>query len=852
MLQQNIATQEHSCGPALKKMLVAFPQSTQRANGWWSHPDNPTFDFRENEDGSIYIHSWTGRTRNEILAMGGLQVADTYSRGYKTVHVRDKLDLLELSHARFIPWQFLFNLGLQDGYRYGGYNVVKIPYYNANGTQHTKIKVRKATEGKYKHGWDEGTPGDLMPYGLNKLGMAKDYLLIGEGESDAWACWFHNVPYLGIPGSNTQKCLAHLDITMLPTKVYILQEPDQTKRLLEDGQGFYKSVHNTLRFMGYQGQIFCIDFKKTTSYKDPGELHIALWNNDQAKGFKEVIKQAMDQALPANDTQDKPPVWDIQDERVLQALASQDKQAIYALAPDITEMDATQQDRIRLAVRDVWGKDFPMQEFNGLLRSAKDDNERNRQAGPDFITAEDLMKLHFDPVDFVIPDILPTGLIVLGGKQKIGKSWFDLNICLSVAMGGIALSKYQVKQGDVLYMALEDHRRRLQDRMSQLLGPDAQAPKGLTVVTKWRRMDEGGLEDLEQWITQHPNARLVMIDPWVLVKPKGKTRAGETGYDVEYKALEGIKKLADNYGICILIQFHLRKANAEDPFDELNATTGVTACADGFISLKRARTEEEGTLFASGRDYKEEVNLAVSFKGGRWKVLGEGQSAIYYTLGQERKAIIDLLCSKVDPYGVIQPTTPKDIAVLLNIDSDKVRKLLWKMKNDDQVKWIEEDKEKGIQEGYISLIPSPKVQQPNERVNRVDVVDTEDAVDAVDAVDGDNNQVQNSNNAVTNGTERLQGVSSVDTPIKEPVEPFEDTRDRQDVPSVYDVYASTQNEHNPTLSISLETFWSIGKQRGYPEIPDLDLRSGKIGWNSFVLAHRIRIPDVIARLSHTL
>src|SRR5437899_4037495 len=102
-----------SYGPAMERMLQAFPQSYEQSNGWWSHPDNPTFDFRENEDGSISMHSWTNRTRDQILSMGGLQVADIYPRGYKTVKVRAKLDLLELSHARLIPWQFLFSLGLQ-------------------------------------------------------------------------------------------------------------------------------------------------------------------------------------------------------------------------------------------------------------------------------------------------------------------------------------------------------------------------------------------------------------------------------------------------------------------------------------------------------------------------------------------------------------------------------------------------------------------------------------------------------------------------------------------------------------------------------------------------------------------
>jgi len=331
-------------------------------------------------------------------------------------------------------------------------------------------------------------------------------------------------------------------------------------------------------------------------------------------------------------------------------------------------------------------------------------------------------------------------------------------------------------------MALEDHRRRLQDRIGQLLAPGQEAPESLTIVTKWERMDEGGLERLESWILSHPNTRLVMIDPWVLVKPKGNTRAGETGYDVEYKALEGVKKLADKYNICILIQFHLRKANADDPFDELNATTGVTACADGFISLKRTRGEEEGTLFASGRDYKEEVNLAMSFKSGIWKVLGEGQTAAYYGLSQERRMIIDFLC------GAITPMAPKDIAVLVggSDDSDKIRKLLYKMKNDDQVKWVEEDKEKGIKGGYISLILSPKQQQTNNNsTNCVDAVDGVDTVDAVDGVDAHSNQAQNT------------------TEESNPVEETEEER-VSDVPGVYSVYGVYDDSNVPNDVLPME------------------------------------------------
>ncbi|OLE52823.1 MAG: hypothetical protein AUG51_16175 [Acidobacteria bacterium 13_1_20CM_3_53_8] len=49
--------------------------------------------------------------------------------------------------------------------------------------------------------------------------------------------------------------------------------------------------------------------------------------------------------------------------------------------------------------------------------------------------------------------------------------------------------------------------------------------------------------------------------------------------------------------------------------------------------------------------------------------------------------------------------------------------------------------------------------------------------------------------------------------------------------------------------IPLETtFWAIGRQRNYPEIADLDLKAGMMGWKSFSLIHRLRISDVISRL----
>jgi len=51
-------------------------------------------------------------------------------------------------------------------------------------------------------------------------------------------------------------------------------------------------------------------------------------------------------------------------------------------------------------------------------------------------------------------------------------------------------------QGDVLYLALEDSKRRLRRRMTKLLPTGARWPSRLTIKTDWRRLHEGGLADI--------------------------------------------------------------------------------------------------------------------------------------------------------------------------------------------------------------------------------------------------------------------------------------------------------------------------------------------------------------------
>ena len=76
----------------------------------------------------------------------------------------------------------------------------------------------------------------------------------------------------------------------------------------------------------------------------------------------------------------------------------------------------------------------------------------------------------FPPLRFAVPNLIPEGLSLLVAPPKAGKSWFVLSASLAAACGGAVLGHVRLEPRPVLYLALEDGHRRLQDRCRQLLG----------------------------------------------------------------------------------------------------------------------------------------------------------------------------------------------------------------------------------------------------------------------------------------------------------------------------------------------------------------------------------------------
>ena len=304
----------------------------------------------------------------------------------------------------------------------------------------------------------------------------------------------------------------------------------------------------------------------------------------------------------------------------------------------------------------------------------EDVRRRLELARPDTFTAADLMALELPEVRWAVPDIVPEGVTILAGKPKLGKSWFTLGLGVATATGGVALGTKRVERGECLYLGLEDNRRRLQKRLDKLLAGDP-APDKLHIALTWPRLDDGGVEALDQHLEEHPDTRLVVVDTLKKIRPRAF--GNRSVYDVDYEALEPLLPLAAEHNVAIVVVHHTRKLAASDPLDEISGSTGLPGGADGVLVLKRDRGRADAFLFVAGREIEEEQELALKWNPDTagWRIVGEADE---YRQSEERRAIIELLESA-------DALAPKDVAEALGKNASTTRVLLRNMLADGQV-----------------------------------------------------------------------------------------------------------------------------------------------------------------------
>lgn len=213
------------------------------------------------------------------------------------------------------------------------------------------------------------------------------------------------------------------------------------------------------------------------------------------------------------------------------------------------------------------------------------------------ITMQELYEQIYRNRPPVIDGLLYPGTYIFAGAPKVGKSFFMAQLAYHISTGQ-KLWEYEVQQGTVLYLALEDNYQRLQERMFRMFGVNS--TENLHFAICAGQLNNGLDEQLKQFIKTHNDTKLIIIDTLQKIRELG----GEAyNYAEDYQIIGRLKQFADDNKLCLIIVHHTRKAPAGDKFEMISGTTGLLGCADGaFILQKEKRTNNTAILDIVGRD----------------------------------------------------------------------------------------------------------------------------------------------------------------------------------------------------------------------------------------------------------
>ena len=291
------------------------------------------------------------------------------------------------------------------------------------------------------------------------------------------------------------------------------------------------------------------------------------------------------------------------------------------------------------------------------------------------MTAEQLQSAPYSPVPFLVDELLPEGLHILAGAPKIGKSWLALWLCLCGSQGQ-ALWNFATTQGEALYLSLEDSFQRIHTRLFDLT---EDAPPTLHFAIMADTLKHGLEQQIEQFLTEHPTTKLVVIDTLQRVRSAG---SDSNLYANDYQDVGLLKQLADKHHIAVLLIHHLRKLHDDDPMNMISGSTGLSGAADSaFVLQKNARSANAASLHCTGRDIPDRtLKLELGEDDHIWKLLADSKTcsgASKISTLQLTELLSDLLradstylsspsalSAKIDPDGRLG-ITPKKVTRLV-------------------------------------------------------------------------------------------------------------------------------------------------------------------------------------------
>jgi hypothetical protein len=449
-------------------------------------------------------------------------------------------------------------------------------------------------------------------------------------------------------------------------RIFIVEGEKDTDTLRAQGEiattsGAWNSWKEEFKeyFRGYTGEVIILPDQDEPDPKRPGEAP-----NGQKYG--EAVFNSLADIVPlvyiVNVTQGK----DITDFLQVKTMANLETLITVARLSRTNQMEMEQ-----------FSDDFCMSAAEGKPLPPRPEGAREKEPEQkkweplEDISFKDFLEKKYEPIKFLVEGILPEGLSILSGSPKIGKTFFALNMALSIATGEKTLGHLSTEKVGVAYIAMDEKDQYIQEKLNCIREFQQRnvIPDNFRFIFEINRLSEGGHEQLLDYIDRHPEIKLIVID----TLGRFRKPAGGKGnaYEVDVESIGQIQDICKKKNVSILLLHHNKKGKSEDYVENLSGSMGISGTVDTILGLERARFEDEGTLKVTPR-IGEGKDLSVKFNKDLlcWEILGDAE---IYSQSKERREIIDILKKENSPMS------NKDLSGLLNKNYNAIKYLTWKM-----------------------------------------------------------------------------------------------------------------------------------------------------------------------------
>ncbi|MBC8422992.1 AAA family ATPase [bacterium] len=242
-----------------------------------------------------------------------------------------------------------------------------------------------------------------------------------------------------------------------------------------------------------------------------------------------------------------------------------------------------------------------------------------------------------------------SGVGVVGGLPKVGKSWLGLEMAVSVASGTPCLGAYPTaERGPVLLYMAEDADVVVRERLEALCrhrGVDL-ASLDLFVITVDRlRIDLPAEQERLRKTVDRIRPRMLLLDPLVRLHSIDENHAGDVSALLAY--LRGLQRQLDT---AIVLVHHARKSGANgQPGQALRGSGDIHAWGDSNLYLRRKDQQLVMTIEHRAAPSPEPVTLQLQGTDTPHLAVVCGADVAQARTADLDQAVIDLLDSVPGP-----------------------------------------------------------------------------------------------------------------------------------------------------------------------------------------------------------